>query len=141
MIKSTCTITGAAAQAILTQVYERACASGKPIFVAVVNGAGELVGLLAHEDAPGICRRIAQDKAYTAFATRMRTSVWKSYVYGSPAEERELMLRQERYIAAAGGCPIIVEGCVAGAVGVSGAGQEDDEALAEFGAALAAAAQ
>lgn len=136
--KTAYNITGAAALTIMTQVFEQAQTDGKAIFVAVVDTAGSLVGLLAHEDAPAICRRIAQDKAYTACATRMKTSVWKSYVYGCPAEERELMLRQERYIAASGGCPIIIDGCVAGAVGVSGAGQDADEALAELGAALAA---
>lgn len=131
-------ITGDTALAILNRVFARAKEYGKPIFVAVVDGTGELCGLLAHHDAPAICRRISQDKAYTAFATRMRTSSWKSYVYGAPTEERELMLRQDRFIAASGGCPILVDGEVAGAVGVSGAGQDLDEELAAFGAALAA---
>jgi uncharacterized protein GlcG (DUF336 family) len=49
------------------------------------------------------------------------------------------MLSQPRYIAASGGCPILVDGEAAGAVGVSGAGQQEDEDLAAFGAALALA--
>jgi uncharacterized protein GlcG (DUF336 family) len=137
-IKRSYGITATATLDILNQVHARANQHGKAIFVAVVDGSGELCGLLAHDDAPSICRKISQDKAYTAYATRMKTSSWKSYVYATPVEERELMLRQERYIAAAGGCPVLIDGCVAGAVGVSGAGQELDEELAAFGAALAA---
>ena len=131
-------ITGAAALAIVTRVYEQASADGKAMFVAVVDGAGELIGFLGHEKVPAICRQISQDKAYTAYAARMKTSAWKAFVLSSPDEERQLMMAQPRYIAAAGGCPIFVDGIVAGAVGVSGAGQQEDEDLAELGAAVVA---
>lgn len=138
-IETRYSITGATALRILNGVYERALADGKAVFIAVVDGSGALTGLLAHEKVPAICRQICQDKAYTAYATRMSTALWKSYVYSTPPEERELMLRQPRYIAAAGGIPIVIDGVVAGAVGVSGAGQQEDEDLAAFGAALAVA--
>ena len=131
-------ITGAAVQLILNRVYDQACADGKTIFVAVVDGSGALVGLLAHEKVPAICRQISQDKAYTAYASRMKTSAWKSFVYGSPEEERQLMLSQPRYIAASGGVPIIIDGLVAGGVGVSGAGQQEDEDVAALGASVVA---
>lgn len=131
------TITGAAVQAILNGVFDQANADGKAIFMAVVDGTGQLVGLLAHQAVPAICRQICQDKAYTAFATKMKTSAWKAFVFSSPEEERHLMLQQPHYIAASGGCPILVDGQVAGAVGVSGAGQREDEELAELGAQIA----
>ena len=134
------TITGATAQRILNRVFEQACADGKAVFVAVVDGTGALIGLLAHEDAPAICRKIAQDKAWTAFASRRKTSAWKAYVMASPEEERHLMLSQPGYIAASGGSPIVIDGLVAGAVGVSGAGQQEDEDLADLGVAVASAA-
>lgn len=131
-------ITGAAVQQILNKVFDQANADGKAIFVAVVDGTGALAGLLAHEKCPAICRQISQDKAYTAFASRMNTKAWKAYVLGAPEEERHLMLNQPRYIAASGGVPIIVDGIVAGGVGVSGAGQQEDEDLAALGASLVA---
>jgi len=133
------TITGAMGLRILNRVFEQASADGKAVFVAVVDGTGALIGLAAHEDAPPICRKIAQDKAWTAFASRRRTSAWKAYVMSSPEEERHLMLSQPGYIAASGGTPILIDGMVAGAVGVSGAGQQEDEDLADLGAALASA--
>lgn len=132
-------ITGATALRILDRVFAQANADGKAIFVAVVDGTGALVGLLGHEKVPAICRQICQDKAFTAYATRMNTSQWKAYVYSTPPEERDLMLRQAGYIAASGGCPIVVDGIVAGAVGVSGAGQQEDEDLAALGASLVGA--
>jgi uncharacterized protein GlcG (DUF336 family) len=127
-------LTSAAVKAILNRVHDQATADGRRIYVAVVDHTGQLVGLLAHESTPPICRQIAEDKAYTAFATRNRTSVWKKFVYSSPEEERNLMLSQPRYIAASGGAPIMVEGEVAGGVGVSGASQDVDEVLADLGA-------
>lgn len=131
------TITGAMAMRILTRVYEQAEADGKAVFVAVVDGGGAVIGLLAHEDAPPICRQISQDKAFTAFASRRKTSAWKQYVLSCPEEERHLMLSQPGYIAAAGGSPIIIDGLVAGAVGVSGAGQQEDEDFADIGVRVA----
>jgi glc operon protein GlcG len=129
-------LTGAAVQAILNRVFDQATADDRRIFVAVVDHTGELAGLLAHDGTPPICRQIAADKAFTALATRGRTSAWKAFVFGSPVEERELMLSRPRYVAAAGGCPIVINGEVVGGVGVSGASQEVDEALAELGAAV-----
>ena len=136
-IKPRATITGGVAMRVLMRVFEQAEADGKAIFVAVVDGAGQVMGLLAHEDAAPICRQICQDKAFTAFASQRKTSLWKKYVLSSPEEERHLMLSQPGYIAAAGGSPIIIDGMVVGAVGVSGAGQQEDEDLADLGVELA----
>lgn len=136
-IKPRATISGTVAMYVLAHVFEQAEADGKAIFVAVVDGTGRVMGLLAHEDAAPICRQISQDKAFTAFASQRKTSLWKQYVLSSPEEERHLMLSQPGYIAAAGGSPIIVDGMVVGAVGVSGAGQQEDEHLADLGAEAA----
>jgi uncharacterized protein GlcG (DUF336 family) len=129
-------ITGEAALKIMAKVYEGAAAQGKAVYVAVVDGTGGLVGLLGHEKCPVMCRKVAQDKAYTAFATRMKTSIWKAYVYSVPEDDRQVMMSQPGFIAASGGAPIVVDGIVAGGIGVSGAGQQEDEELADYGAAL-----
>jgi uncharacterized protein GlcG (DUF336 family) len=132
-------ITGDAALRIMTAVYERANAQGKAVYIAVTDGGGGLVGLLGHEKCPVMCRQVAQDKAYTAYATRMKTAKWKAYVYSCPEDDKQVMLSQPGFIAASGGAPILVEGIVAGGIGVSGAGQKEDEDLADYGAALIAA--
>ena len=129
-------ITGEAALKIVTQVYERANAMGKAVYIAVTDGTGGLVGLLGHEKCPVMCRKVAQDKAYTAFATRMKTAQWKAYVYSCSEDDKQVMISQPGFIAASGGAPIVVDGIIAGGIGVSGAGQKDDEDLADYGAAL-----
>jgi glc operon protein GlcG len=129
-------ITGDAALRIMTKVYERANEMGKAVYIAVTDGAGGLVGLLGHEKCPVMCRQVAQDKAYTAYATRMKTGKWKAYVYSVPEDDRQVMMSQPGFIAASGGAPIMVDGLVAGGIGVSGAGQQEDEDLADYGAAL-----
>ena len=130
-------ITGDAALKIMTRVYERAAQIGKAaVYIAIVDGTGGLVGLLGHEKCPVMCRKVAQDKAYTAFATRMRTAQWKAYVYSCGEDDKQVMITQPGFIAASGGAPIMVDGLVAGAIAVSGAGQKEDEELADYGAAL-----
>ena len=132
-------ITGEAALKIMAQVYERANAMGKAVYIAVTDGTGGLVGLLGHEKCPVMCRKVAQDKAYTAVATRMKTAQWKAYVYSCGEDDKYVMLNQPGFIAASGGAPILIDGIVAGAVAVSGAGQQADEDLADFGASLVGA--
>ena len=137
VIRPRATITGAMAARILARVYEQAEANGKTVFVSVVDGSGQLMGMLSHENAAPICRQISQDKAYTACVTGRKTALWRDYVLSCPEEERHLMLSQPRYIAAAGGSPIIVDGMVVGGIGVSGASQQDDDDLADLGAKVA----
>jgi uncharacterized protein GlcG (DUF336 family) len=47
-----------------------------------------------------------------------------------------VMLNQPGFIAASGGAPIVIDDVIAGGIGVSGAGQQEDEDLADFGASL-----
>src|ERR1700720_1013232 len=100
-------ITGVAALNIMTKVYERANAMGKAVYIAVTDGTGGLVGLLGHEKCPVMCRQVCQDKAYTAFATRMKTGKWKAYVYSCAEDDKQVMLSQPGFIAASGGAPIM----------------------------------
>jgi uncharacterized protein GlcG (DUF336 family) len=129
-------ITGEAALRVMTRVFEKANAMDKAVYVAVADGTGGLIGLLGHEKCPVMCRKVAQDKAYTAFATRMKTAKWKAYVYSCGEDDKYVMLNQPGFIAASGGAPILVDGIVAGSIGVSGAGQQEDEDLADYGASL-----
>ena len=129
-------VTGDAALHIMTKVYERANAMGKAVYIAIADGTGGIVGLLGHEKCPVMCRQVCQDKAYTAFATRMKTAQWKAYVYSCSEDDKQVMISQPGFIAASGGAPIMVDGIVAGGIGVSGAGQKEDEELADYGAAL-----
>lgn len=128
---STATITGDAAHRAAGAALETANKMDKSIFVAVVSASGQLLAFAGHHNTPQICHQLCQDKAYTAVVSGMATSQWKAYVESCPQEEQDLMNRQPRYIAAEGGRPIFEDGKLIGGIGVSGAGQmEDDECAA-----------
>ena len=106
------------------------------VHIAVMDSSAELVGWLSFEGTPRIAATTARHKAFTAVQTGMATAQWKAYVESIPAEERKIIDGIEGYIAAAGGVPILEQGILLGAIGVSGATQETDEDCAR--AAVAA---
>ena len=73
----------------------------------------------------------ANRKAFTAAQTGMPTHQWEAYVNSIPASETKIIDSIEGYIAARGGFPIIRDGLLLGAIGVSGATQEIDGDVAE----------
>jgi uncharacterized protein GlcG (DUF336 family) len=73
---------------------------------------------------------LAVDKAYTAVANRMATS--ELATLAAPGGELFGIHANGggRFVIFGGGVPIVLEGTVVGAVGVSGASAVDDEACA-----------
>lgn len=109
---------------------------GARINVAVVDRGGHLAAFLRHPDAAFHSSDIAVDKAYTAVSFGVPTHKWPQIMSTmSEATQRGMPLR-DRFIAFGGGLPISIDGEIIGAVGVSGASEEQDLVCAE--AALAA---
>ena len=129
------TLTTEAIAALLTGAIARARQLDRRIWVAVADGSGQIVGLLGCDGAPRISRQVAQDKAFTAAVTGMPTSAWKAYVESIPASEREIIARHPGFIDADGGFPIFDGELLAGAIGASGANQEEDADIARAGLA------
>jgi glc operon protein GlcG len=127
------TLTVEAVMAVLQGALDHARRLDKAVYVAVMDSSARLVGLVGSEAAPQICASVAQQKAYTAVAMRMPTTAFVAMLEKVP-HERDIFLGQG-YIAAAGGLPVVVDGMVAGSIGVSGAGQGEDEACAQAGLA------
>jgi uncharacterized protein GlcG (DUF336 family) len=130
------TLTSDAIVSLLSAAVTRARQLDRRIWVAVADASGQIVGLIGCEGAPRISRQVAQDKAFTAAVTGMPTSAWKAYVDSLPASEREIIARHDGYIGADGGFPIFDAERLAGAIGTSGANQDEDAEIAR--AALAA---
>lgn len=119
-------------QAILAAAQSHALEQGWAVTIAVVDDGGHLLGLTRLDGAAPVSAHVAQAKARTA-ALAQRES--KGY---------EDMINQGRYAFLSvpevngmleGGVPVVVEGQVVAAVGVSGVKAAQDAETARTGIA------
>ncbi len=111
---------------LIDRGIERSTADGMQMAFAVVEPSGELVAFARMDGVPYASIRIAQQKARTAARLRMATSQLEERVQGG----RTAPLSSDEVIAVGGGVPIVVDGRIIGALGVSGATAAEDDALA-----------
>ncbi|RZT97906.1 GlcG/HbpS family heme-binding protein [Rivibacter subsaxonicus] len=105
---------------------------GLPMAVAVVDTAGQLVAFERMNNTQTASTAVAQDKAVSAAMYRRPTKAFQDAVAGGGAGTRVLSLRGAS--AVEGGLPLVVEGKIIGAIGVSGATSEQDGVVAKAGA-------
>lgn len=115
-----------AAREIIDAGIAQAEARGLVLAFAVVEPSGELVAFARMDDVPYASIRIAQQKARTAARFRMTTAQFEERIQTG----RVVLLSSDEVIAVGGGVPIIVNGRVIGALGVSGATAAEDAAVA-----------
>jgi uncharacterized protein GlcG (DUF336 family) len=131
----TVTVTLDAAERAIAAARVKATELGVPMNVAVVDQGGNLVAFARMNGAWLGSIDIAQNKAYTARAFDMPTNELAPLaqpgqsLYGIEASNHG------RLIVFAGGIPLVSDGRVVGAIGVSGGTVEQDQAVAEAGAA------
>ncbi len=102
---------------------------------AVSDAYGELIALLRMDGAPVSAVQVAINKAYTAARLR-RASRAVGDALREPRRGVEIgFYADRRYVGWAGGLPVVIDGIVAGAVGVSGMSQDLDEKMAGIGVA------
>jgi glc operon protein GlcG len=119
-----------AAQEIAAAAAQAARARGVGVVIAVVDDAGHLVVLHRLDDTQVASVNVGIGKARTAA------------IYRRPSREFEEQIRAGRIAALAladstplqGGIPIVLDGKVIGAIGVSGDTPQVDEAIAVAGA-------
>ena len=122
------------AQAIVVAIAKRLERNGRGAAVAVVDDHGELLAFLRTDGCPLASIHNAVNKAFTAARERK-----PSAEVGRASREDPFPMTNFgdlRYTAWGGGVPILIDGQVAGAVGVSGLPEAEDVALAEYGATL-----
>jgi len=124
-----------AARRMMDAAREKAAEIGKPVSVAIVDAGGGLMALERMGEAPAATVLVAEGKA-VASAVMGRDSVrLEAMAESLPSIINSLMLRFEgRFVPAQGGVVVRQQGTVIGAVGVSGATSEEDEAIARAGA-------
>jgi glc operon protein GlcG len=104
--------------------------------IAVVDSGGELVYLLRPDAAQVASVGVALDKARTAAIYRRPSKDFEEQA----SNGRPSALHLARAVPLQGGLPIVVDGRVVGAIGVSGASSADEDSeLAGIGAAAATA--
>jgi glc operon protein GlcG len=117
-------------------VIERTAGDGgKPVAIAICDGAGYLISLTVMDGVPVRSAHFAQHKAYTA--ARMQAA---SGAFGARIKAEETDIRfycDPKLTGLPGGAPIVAAGNrVIGAIGISGRPSEEDQQLANAAAAL-----
>ena len=123
----------AAAHACVGAAVKAAGVLGVRVNVAVVDASGVLTAFLRMPGAPLHSVEIAIDKAYTAASFGLATSQWTAALQQHSSAVREGIVRRPRFVAFGGGLPVIENGQCIGGIGVSGATEEQDEAIAGAG--------
>lgn len=98
------------------------------IACAVVGSSGELIAFAAHDDCGPLPRRLAARKAYTAVILKRTTTAVKAAVVAGQIDLDRI--GDEGLVPMPGGVPLLVDGTVVGAFGVSGLPPEEDARIA-----------
>lgn len=116
-----------AAQALVARAVAAAEARHFRMAVAIVEPSGELVAFVRMDDTQYGSIFVAQKKATTAARYRMPTSTMEERTLAG----RTVTLANEDSLPIAGGIPIVVDGKIVGAIGVSGAAASEDNEIAK----------
>ena len=116
-----------AAQALIDKAVTASAARGFRMAVAVVEPSGELVAFVRMDDTQYGSIHVAQKKAATAARYRTSTAAMEERTLAG----RTVTLANEDALPIAGGLPIVVDGRIVGAIGVSGAAAAEDHEIAE----------
>ena len=126
-------LTLARVEQCLQQGKTEAMRLGVQAAIVVVDAAGHLMGALRFEDALWITPEIARAKANTAVAFRASTAALEERWRERPQFAMSVVnLGPGQFVVGKGAVPILIDGMVVGAVGVSGGIPADlDHAIAE----------
>jgi uncharacterized protein GlcG (DUF336 family) len=128
------------AKQVLEAARAKAAAMGKAVSVAIVDSAGVMVVFERLNNAPRMTAVIAEGKASASALTGRASGALAAMAQNYPHIAGSLATRlQGRFVPVAGGLPIVRDGEVLGAIGVSGASAEEDEEIAQAGAGALAA--
>ena len=122
----------AQAKQVMAAAEAEANQNGWGVAIAIVDSGANLVMLQRLENAQLSSVRIAQAKARTAAEFRRPTKIFEEAIAGGGIGMRVLSFGD--VACAEGGVPIIVDGKIVGAIGVSGVQSHQDGQTAQAGA-------
>ncbi len=129
-------LTLAVAKQIAAAAEAEANRRGSTVVIAVVDDAGHLILLERLDDTQVASVEVGIGKARTAAIFRRPSKVFEDQVKNG----RVAALALPGATPLQGGVPILVDGKVVGAIGVSGNTPQEDEDIAKAGAAVVEAA-
>lgn len=132
MIIQIASLSCATARRITEAALEEAERNGLTVAVCVVDAQGHTLASARMETATPPILTFAEDKAFTAATMRRSSLAFAERMASRPSLALGLSTRQ-RLLPWGGGIPVVHEGVVIGAVGVSGAQEPEDIACAEAG--------
>jgi glc operon protein GlcG len=126
------------ADAAIAAVKAALAQRGKQGAIAVVDSHGETLAAVRQSGAALSTLQIAMNKAYTAARLRRNSADLGKAVRHPETGYDISYFSDPRYVGFGGGVPVLKDGQVVGAVGVSGLTQAEDDELAHIGAAAIA---
>jgi len=126
------TITMAAAKKAAEAALAESTKRGWPMCIAVVTPSGDLVYFIKMDDCQYASIAIAQHKAKAAATFRRATVNFERLLGKGPYFSYLATL--DGVIASRGGNPIVVDGKIIGAIGVSGGTGSQDDTISQAGA-------
>ena len=122
------TITVEAASELIKLARATSQQIGVEVAIAVTDAAGNLKAFEHTDACPFLTADVAIDKAWTAAAFGLSTHTWASILTNPLVSQ---LAHRPRLVAVGGGYPVIENGSVIGAIGVSGGTAEQDQQAAE----------
>jgi uncharacterized protein GlcG (DUF336 family) len=123
-----------AARRVAEDALAKAHDLGLTVCIAITDPSAEPVLTLRMDGAPRLCSEVALNKAYSvASFNGMPTDKWWSILKDDPALVAGFP-ETSRLVIFAGGVPVVIDGQVVGAVGVSGGSSDEDRQIAQAGA-------
>lgn len=123
-----------AARAVVDTALATAERLGVGVVVWVVDPGGHDIAMARMDDSPLPARQVARDQAWSCVAFGQPTTWWSRIIDDDPT--LAALGRGNRLVPVAGGVPLRVDGVLVGGLGVSGAGADENGAIADAAAAV-----
>jgi uncharacterized protein GlcG (DUF336 family) len=124
-------ITFEQARKVMTGAQAEARKNNWPVVITILDSGGQIVMVHRLDNAQWGSVEVARDKARSAVAFRRPTKVFQDAIGQGGVNLRLLQLTGGSVLE--GGIPIIVDGKVVGAIGVSGVTSQQDAQIAQAG--------
>jgi uncharacterized protein GlcG (DUF336 family) len=122
------------AKKIAAKAQAEAVKTKLTVVIAIVDDGGSLVYLERMDGTQLGSIVVAQEKAATALKFKRSTKAFEDMVAGG----RNAVLSLPGVVAIEGGLPLVVDGAIIGAIGISGAKSTEDGVIAQAGLAALA---